>query len=121
MQFRYGYYLKWIRKDLMIDLGQITFTQSYEDGNTITHTIRGDSSLDEVVEAFEYFLKGAGYHLGDGCHIGYEYDDEKEEKHSVHYYDFDRNRDITSSSTSDIVSLVVPEFGQDNDDDGTRN
>ena len=106
----------------MIDTGKVTFTQSYEDGNTITHTIRGDSSLDEVVEAFEYFLKGAGYHLGDGCHIGYEYDDEQEEEHSVHYYDFDRNRDITSSSTSDIISLVVPEFGSPgSDDDGTRN
>jgi len=105
----------------MFDIGQITFTQEYEDGNTITHTIRGDSSLDEVIEAFEYFLKGAGYHLSEGCHIGYEYDDE-EPKHSVHYYDFDRNRDITSSSTSDIISLVVPEFGSPgSDDDGTRN
>ena len=103
----------------MIDPGQITFTQSYEDGNSVTHTIRGDSSLEEVVEAFEYFLKGAGYYLSEGCHIGYEYEDEQ--NHSVHYYDFDRNRDITSSSTSDIVSLVVPDFGQDNDDDGTRN
>jgi hypothetical protein len=60
----------------MIDFGKITFTSSYEDGHSVTHTIRGDSSLDEVVEAFEYFLKGAGYHLQEGQHIGYEYDDE---------------------------------------------
>ena len=59
-----------------LDLGKITFTQSYEDnGNSVTHTIRGDATLDEVVEAFEYFLKGAGYHLKEGMHIGYEYDE----------------------------------------------
>ena len=62
-----------------MDLGKITFNQSYADGNTITHTIRGDSSLDEVLEAFEHFLKGAGYHLPEGCHIGYEYDEDSQE------------------------------------------
>ena len=63
----------------MIDIGKITFSQEYKDGNNITHHLRGDASLDEVIEAFEYFLKGAGYHLPEGCHIGYEYDDEVDE------------------------------------------
>ena len=65
-----------------MDLGKINFSQSYEDGNTITHTIRGDSSLDEVLEAFEHFLKGAGYHLPEGCHIGYEYDEDDDNDRS---------------------------------------
>jgi hypothetical protein len=47
----------------MFDLGNITFKQKYKDGQSITHTIRGDSTLDEVVEAFEYFLKGAGFNF----------------------------------------------------------
>lgn len=62
----------------MFDFGKIQFIQSHEDGQKIVHEIRGDSSLDEVVEAFEMFLKGAGYHLSDGQHIGYEYDDESD-------------------------------------------
>lgn len=59
-----------------MDFGKITFKQEYEDGQTVVHTIRGDSSTDEVIEAFELFLKGAGYHLPEGCHIGYEYDED---------------------------------------------
>ena len=91
----------------MMDFGTITFSQYYADNeNSVTHTLRGDASLDEVVEAFEYFLKGAGYHLPEGCHIGYEYDEveEEEPKHSEYYYDFDRNRDVAGgSSTVDTV------------------
>ena len=59
----------------------ITFTCEhkalYEDevSSTVTHSISADSTLDEVVEAFEYFLKGCGYSLPEGTHIGYEYED----------------------------------------------
>jgi hypothetical protein len=67
----------------MIDFGKITFSMSYEDGQSVTHTIRGDSTLDEVVEAFEYFIKGAGFNLTQGQHIGYEYDDEDPEIHPI--------------------------------------
>jgi hypothetical protein len=67
----------------MMDFGTITFSQYYEDGQSVTHTIRGDSSLGEVVEAFEYFLKGAGYHLQEGQHIGFEYEDEDPEIHPI--------------------------------------
>ena len=59
----------------MYDFGKIRFIQEHED-STVEHSIRGDASLDEVIEAFEMFLKGAGYHLRDGQHIGYEYDEE---------------------------------------------
>jgi len=53
------------------------------------------------------FLKGAGYHLPDGKHIGYEYDEEdssyQDSKemydhmqddivHSTYYWDTERNR-----------------------------
>lgn len=90
----------------MYDFGKITFIQEHED-QKIVHEIRGDASMDEVVDAFEMFLKGAGYHLPDGKHIGYEYDEEhssyqdsKEEYdhmqddivHSKYYWDTERNR-----------------------------
>lgn len=60
----------------------ITFTCEhkalYEDevSSTVTHSISADSTLDDVIEAFEYFLKGCGYSLPDGAHIGYEFEDE---------------------------------------------
>ena len=60
------------------DFGKISFIQEYGDGNKVTHTIRGDATTDEVIEAFEWFLKGAGYYLPEGCHIGYEYDEKDE-------------------------------------------
>ena len=98
----------------MFDFGKIKFIQEYKD-QRIEHEIRGDASLDEVVDAFEAFLKGAGYHLKDGQHIGYEYDEEESEYqerkemydsmdvagssstvdtvvHSVHYWDTERNK-----------------------------
>lgn len=64
----------------MIDLGKIKFVQEYEDGAKIVHEIRGDASLDQVVEAFEYFLRGAGYTLASNQHIGYEYDEEEKDE-----------------------------------------
>lgn len=88
----------------MYDFGKIRFIQEYED-STVEHSIRGDASLDEVIEAFEMFLKGAGYHLRDGQHIGYEYDGDYDYKdpeknewhalmdgHSEHYWDTERNK-----------------------------
>ena len=101
---------------IMYDFGKITFIQEHED-QKIVHEIRGDASMDEVVDAFEMFLKGAGYHLPDGKHIGYEYEgvaakkeqydamDEMSElvdledemlrgdhMHSKYYWDTERNR-----------------------------
>ena len=87
----------------MYDFGKIRFIQEYE-GSTVEHSIRGDASLDEVIEAFEMFLKGAGYHLRDGQHIGYEYDEEdyvdpamnqwydRMDGHSKYYWDTERNK-----------------------------
>ena len=42
----------------------------------IVHEIGGESTIDDVIEAFEHFLKGVGFHLQDGVHIGYEHDEE---------------------------------------------
>lgn len=42
----------------------------------IVHEIGGESTIDEVIEAFEHFLMGMGFHLQEGAHIGYEYDEE---------------------------------------------
>jgi hypothetical protein len=91
-----------------MDFGKITFTSSYEDGHSVTHTIRGDSSLDEVVEAFEYFLKGAGYHMPEGCHIGYEYDDEDPEIHPIgDLSDTDEYPDYVSMASDINLSEVT--------------
>jgi hypothetical protein len=84
----------------MMDFGKITFTSSYEDGHSVTHTIRGDSTLDEVVEAFEYFLKGAGYHLQEGQHIGFEYEDE-----------YSREDDTDYVSMANDINLSEVTFG----------
>lgn len=97
----------------MYDFGKIRFIQEYED-STVEHNIRGDATLDEVIEAFEMFLKGAGYHLKDGQHIGYEYEEDafsqsigddqpykdpamihwydRMDGHSKHYWDTERNK-----------------------------
>ena len=83
----------------MIDLGRIHFIQDHGEDEVIVHTIRGDSSLDEVIDSFEHFLKGAGYNLPLGCHIGYEYDEDY---------------------SAEIVSITGGSFGKE-DDDGTRN
>jgi len=34
------------------------------------------ASLDEMCQAFEDFIKGVGYQLPNGVHIGYEYEEE---------------------------------------------
>ena len=96
----------------MFDFGKIKFIQEYDD-HRIEHEIRGDASLDDVVDAFEAFLKGAGYHLKEGMHIGYEYEKDyrdpakndedykdpamnqwydRMEGHSHHYWDTERNK-----------------------------
>src|SRR6056300_1339155 len=49
-----------------MDFGKITFSRSYEDGEYITHSVSGESSLPDVVEAFTYFLKGCGYQIPNG-------------------------------------------------------
>ena len=96
----------------MYDFGKVRFIQEHED-QRIEHEIRGDASLDEVIESFEQFLKGAGYYLKDGQHIGYEYDEDDSEYqsrkemyddmagssstvdnvvHSKYYWDTERNK-----------------------------
>lgn len=61
------------------------FTFSYEryDGlgemgtpvEEVTFISRDKIALPELIEFFEQFLKGAGYVLPDGVHLGYEEDD----------------------------------------------
>jgi hypothetical protein len=102
-----------------LDLGKITFTSSYEDGHSVTHTIRGDSSLDEVVEAFEYFLKGAGYHLKEGCHIGYEYDDEYTREDDTDYVSMANDINLSevtfgAGDFSTVGTLHYPDDAWDN-------
>jgi hypothetical protein len=46
---------------------------NYHSGSYTEISINEDSSIDEVIESFELFLKGCGYHLPDGANIGYEY------------------------------------------------
>ena len=55
----------------MIDFGKITFSREYDNGECVTHSLSGESSLNEVVEAFEYFLKGCGYGITEGDHLDF--------------------------------------------------
>ena len=57
----------------MYDFGKIRFTQEFDD-RKIEMEIRGDSTISEVVEEFEMFLKGAGYQF-DG-HLDFVDEDE---------------------------------------------
>jgi hypothetical protein len=103
----------------MIDFGKITFTSSYEDGHSVTHTIRGDSSLDEVVEAFEYFLKGAGYHLQEGQHIGFEYEDEYAREDDTDYVSMANDINLSevtfgAGDYSSVGTLHYPDDAWDN-------
>jgi hypothetical protein len=102
-----------------LDLGKVTFSISYEDGHSVTHTIRGDSSLDEVVEAFEYFLKGAGYHLQEGQHIGYEYDDEYAREDDTDYVSMANDINLSevtfgAGDYSTVGTLHYPDDAWDN-------
>jgi hypothetical protein len=103
----------------MMDFGTITFSQYYEDGQSVTHTIRGDSSLDEVVEAFEYFLKGAGYHLKEGQHIGFEYEDEYAREDDTDYVSMANDINLSevtfgAGDYSTVGTLHYPDDAWDN-------
>ena len=87
----------------MFDFGKIKFIQEYKD-QRVEHEIRGDASLDEVIDAFEHFLKGAGYYLKDGQHIGYEYDEESEYQERKEMYDAMDDM-AGSSSTVDTIHI----------------
>jgi len=88
----------------MIDFGKIKFIQEYDD-HRIEHEIRGDASMDDVVDAFESFLRGAGYHLKEGMHIGYEYDEEESE-YQERKEMYDAMDDMAgSSSTVDTIHI----------------
>lgn len=56
---------------------KIYFVQKY-DGDTVTVTTSAESSLENVLSAFERFLKGAGYYF-DG-HIDIVYDEDTKEE-----------------------------------------
>ena len=86
----------------MIDFGKIKFIQEYDD-HRIEHEIRGDASLDDVVDAFEAFLKGAGFHLKEGQHIGYEYDEESEYQKRKEMYD--SMDDMAGVANVDTISI----------------
>lgn len=45
-------------------------------GNKITHEHSVDIPKDELVEAFEVFMKAIGYQFRSGEHLGYEWEDD---------------------------------------------
>jgi hypothetical protein len=58
----------------MIDFGKFYFIQEYKSDSKLTHEMRGDTSLNELIKAFEMFLKGAGFSIPDGAHLDIVYD-----------------------------------------------
>ena len=55
----------------MIDFGKITFSREYDNGEYVTHSIGGESSLPDVIDAFSYFLKGCGYYIPEGEYLDF--------------------------------------------------
>ena len=47
----------------MYDFGKYTFTNEYKSGEKVTMEIRGDSTLDDLCETFERFLKASGFNI----------------------------------------------------------
>ena len=46
----------------MLDFGKYLFIQEYKDSK-ITHEFDGQTDLYDVIEQFEHFLRGAGFHF----------------------------------------------------------
>lgn len=72
----------------MIDLGKITLKREYDDGESVTFSVRGDIGKDELVEQFESFMKALGYYFAEGEHLGYEYDDDYTDSDPADMVDF---------------------------------
>jgi hypothetical protein len=45
------------------DFGMYTFNLQYKDGHSVTITHSGETGLDELLEAFECFLKASSFNL----------------------------------------------------------
>jgi len=56
---------------------KFVFARIENDEEVIKFTISSESTMDEMCEHFERFLKSVGYCFDEGQHIGYEYDEEK--------------------------------------------
>lgn len=52
-----------MRQRSELPMSKITFICEHHDGSKITLERSGDSVLPEVLESFEFFLKGAGFHF----------------------------------------------------------
>ena len=63
---------------LDLDFGKYLFIQEYKDSK-ITHEFDGQTDLYEVIEQFEHFLRGAGFHFEGHLDIV----NEEEEESSV--------------------------------------
>lgn len=93
-----------------MDFGKITFSRTYDNDETIVHTISGESTLTDVLEAFQFFLKGCGYHFDGYVDIvddeAWGDEEDEEEEHSEFYYDTERNKPI-SSYQSDTITVTA--------------
>lgn len=58
-----------------MDFGKITFSREYDNGEYVTHSIGGESSLPDVIDAFSYFLKGCGYYIPEGEYLDFAPED----------------------------------------------
>lgn len=72
-----------------------------ETGNQMSTSFHADS-LDQMLERFEYFLKGCGFHFDGKVDIVPEEDEVKInlDGHSDYYYDFDRNKPFSFTAGS---------------------
>lgn len=100
-----------------------TDLQGKETGKVLSMEFSADS-LDNVLENFEYFLRGSGFHIDGTLEVvndepeGDEYSINLTDDniiHSSHYYDYDRNRSPEQMNLDfgeAQSTLLVNAFGQ---------
>ena len=85
-----------------------------ETGKVINFQFKADT-LDEMVENFEDFLKGCGFHLGDQ-RIEFVDDTNTEEfnlnleEHSNYYYDYDRNMPVEGAAGQPAINIDLSDY-----------
>ena len=69
---------------------------------SIEMTITDESSLPDVLEAFEKFLKASGYHIPEGSYIDIVQDEE-----NMVQYTLSNSEDITGTQESDTIDFSI--------------
>ena len=93
-----------------LDFGKYLFIQEYKDSK-ITHEFDGQTDLYDVIEQFEHFLRGAGFHFEGHLDIvneeeeessGYEYEGDSTPQPQM---DLDFGPTVTFNTDSNLYTI----------------